>query len=185
MIRARGLTVSYDGGPVLAGVDLAVAAGELVVVVGEDGCGTSTLLRVLAGLQPAAGTVEGGPTALLEQPPGGDWRDGDVAGDLAGGALLAALGAGALTEREMETLSGGERQRVRLARVLGDPAPVLLLDEPVGYLDGAGVRTALEVLRQHTAAGRAVLAVAKLDERVAAAADRVLVLRAGRLDTPA
>jgi energy-coupling factor transporter ATP-binding protein EcfA2 len=163
---------------VLAGVDLDVFAGELVVLTGEDGCGTSTLLRALVDL---------GPAALLAQPPGDDWADSDVVRDLltpAGRALLADLGAAHLPlEREMWMLSGGERQRVRLARVLAaDPAPaVLLLDEPLGYLDGAGVRALLALLRARADAGAAVLVVAKGDDRAIAVADRVLELADGAL----
>ena len=152
----------------LAGVALAVAPGELVVLTGEDGCGTSSLLRLLPG-------------ALLPQPPGQDWEPHDVASSLAGQAALEELDAGRLLDRELWTLSGGERQRVRLARALSHPGPVLLLDEPLGYLDGAGVRTALSVLRHRADGGRAVLVVAKGDPRAAAVADRVLVLADGRL----
>ena len=145
------------------------AAGELVVITGEDGCGSSALLRSLAG--------DG--AALLVQPPGDDWADGDIAGDLVGEdglPVLERLGGAHLGARELWTLSGGERQRVRLARVLADPAPVLLLDEPLGYLDGVGARTVLGELRAQADAGRAVLMVAKGDERAAAAADRVVTL---------
>lgn len=152
----------------LADVALEVTAGELVVLTGEDGCGTSSLLRLLPG-------------ALLPQPPGEDWAPHDVVSSLAGQAALDELGAGRLIDRELWTLSGGERQRVRLARALADPAPVLLLDEPLGYLDGAGVRTALAVVRARADAGRAVLVVAKGDPRAAEVADRVLVLADGRL----
>ena len=184
LLRAAGLSLAYDDLVVLAGVDLDLSPGELVVVTGEDGCGTSSLLRALAGAGAGSGEVVGGPVALLPQPPGDDWGDHDVAADLLGPAGLAELdrlGAAPLAAREMWTLSGGERQRVRLARVLADPAPVLLLDEPLGYLDGAGARTALAVLRESTAAGRGVLVVAKGDPRAAAAADRVLLLEGGRV----
>ena len=180
LLRAAGLSLAYDGLAVLSGAALELSAGELVVVTGEDGCGTSSLLRALAG----SGSVAGGPVALLSQPPGDDWSDHDVAADLLGAAGLRWLDrllAGHLASREMWTLSGGERQRVRLARVLADPAPVLLLDEPLGYLDGAGARTVLGLLREVADGGRAVLAVAKGDPRAAAAADRVLLLEDGVL----
>lgn len=168
LLRARGLVV----GP-LAGVDLDLGPG-LTVVVGEDGCGTSTLLRVLAGVQePDAGTVEGAACALLPAPPGEEWNDHDQAAD--------ALDAPHLVGREMWTMSGGERQRVRLAGVLADPAPVLLLDEPLGYLDKAGIRTALMALQALAAQGRALLVVSKSVPQAAAEADRVLVLADGRL----
>ena len=166
MLTARGLVVP----PVLAGVDVDLADGELVVVTGDDGAGTSTLLRALA-------QAWGDGAVLLEQPPGTDWVDADVAGDLADPALFAALGMRSPPEREMWMLSGGERQRVRLARVLAAPPGVaLLLDEPLGHLDGHGRRAVLERLR-----GRTSLLVVKGDPVAQAAADRVLVLDGGRL----
>ncbi|MEU6999276.1 ABC transporter ATP-binding protein [Nonomuraea sp. NPDC046570] len=73
IIRVRGLTVEFAGNPVLTGVDLAVAPGEAVAVVGENGTGKSTLLRCLAGLQTAtSGTVD-----VFGAPPADDppfWR---------------------------------------------------------------------------------------------------------------
>ncbi len=166
MLSVAGLAVP----PVLSGVDLALADGELVVVTGDDGAGTSTLLRALAREWAAA-------AVLLDQPPGSDWSEHDVAGELADPELFAALGMRSPPEREMWMLSGGERQRVRLARVLASPpTTALLLDEPLGYLDAVGVRTVLERLR-----GRTALVVAKSDPRATDAADRVLVLADGRL----
>lgn len=144
---------------VLDDVAVEVAPGELVVLTGEDGCGTTSLLRLLPG-------------TLLEAPPGSEWSDADV---VPAGLPLAAQLAG----RQLWTLSAGERQRVRLSGVLADP--VLLLDESLGALDGAGVAEVLAALRERAAGGAAVLLVAKGDERAYAAADRVLVLESGRL----
>ncbi|MCU1692822.1 MAG: transporter ATP-binding protein [Frankiales bacterium] len=150
------------------GADLDVGPGELVVVHGDDGSGTSTLLRALAQAWPDA--------VLLDQPPGTEWERDDVAGDLADPADLAALGM-RVPEKEMGTLSGGERQRVRLARVLATPpSTVLLLDEPTGYLDVLGRHVLLRRLRERTA-----VVVAKADPDVHAAADRLLLLADGRL----
>lgn len=165
MIRGADLKAAYGDVVVLAGASVEVADGQLAVLTGEDGCGTSTLLRAL-----------GGPS--LAQPAGTEWDPHDRAGDLA--PELALLGAAHLADREMWTLSGGERQRVRLCRALGQPGD-LLLDEALGYLDGAGVRTVLDALRARADAGAAVLLVAKGDERAYAAAHRVLVLEQGRV----
>lgn len=139
--------------------------GELVVLTGEDGCGTSTLLRSLPG-------------ALLDTPPGSEWSPSEV---VEASAALTALGADHLVGRTLEVMSNGERQRVRLARLVSSGEPVLLLDEGLGYLDLAGVVRALALLRSAADAGAAVLLVAKGEPRAAAAADRVLRLEDGRL----
>lgn len=172
-LHARGLVLP----PLLSGVDLDLADGELVVVTSDDEGAPSALLRVLAGAaSPARGVVVGG-TLLLDAPPGTGWEDGDVAGELADPAALRALGMTSPPVREMWMLSTGERQRVRIARALAAPADVaLLLDEPLGGLDAAGVRAVLAALR-----GRTVLMAASSDPRAAAAADRVLVLADGML----
>jgi ABC-type sugar transport system ATPase subunit len=141
------------------------------VLVGEDQCGATTLLRVLAGLQvPDAGRVEGGPCAWLGAPPGEEWQ--------AHASVEHALEAPHLLGRRMTEMSRGERQRVRLGTVLADPAPVVLLDEPFGYLDVAGIGVALAALR---ADGRPVLAVCKAHPVAAERADRVVTLEGGRL----
>lgn len=149
-------------------VEVPVVPGELLAITGQDGVGTSSLLRALAAAVPSS--------VLLDQPPGTDWSDQDVAGELAAPAALADLGMASPPERQLWMLSTGERQRVRLARVLAAPADVLLLDEPLGGLDQSGVAVTLDRLRARVTSGAAVLVVAKGDERVAAAADRVLEL---------
>lgn len=138
-------------------VALTVLPG-LTVLVGEHGCGTSTILR---GLHAPPSTV------LLTQPPGEEWAEHDEASH--------ALEAPHLVGREYWTLSGGERQRVRLGTALSREG-VLLLDEPLGYLDDRGVVTTLRAL-----AGRTVVMVCKSDPRAWAAADRVLELVDGEL----
>ena len=164
-LRATGLVAGL-----LQGIDLELGPG-LTVLVGEAECGASTLLRVLAGVQvPDAGLVTGGPCVLLGAPPGEEWERDDV--------VVAALAAPHLVGREMGSMSSGERQRVRLASVLADPAPVLLLDEPLGYLDELSLRM---VLTRLNGDGRPVLVVCKADPRAAAAAGRVVTLVDGRL----
>lgn len=164
-MRATGLSLAYGSTVVLDDVTVEVAPGELVVLTGEDGCGTSSLLRLLPGV-------------LLDAPPGREWSPSDV---VVASDALTALGADHLAGRTLEVMSNGERRRVRLARLLASGADVLLLDEGLGYLDRAGVVRALALLRAAADAGSAVLLVAKGEPRAAEVADRVLVLEAGRL----
>ena len=164
-MKVDGLSLAYGSTVVLADVSLEVAPGELVVLTGEDGCGTSSLLRLLPG-------------TLLETPPGAEWSADDV---VAASVALTELDADHLVGRRMEVMSNGERQRVRLARLLSAGDTVLLLDEGLGYLDLAGVVRALRLLRSAADAGAAVLLVAKDERRAHDAADRVLLLEGGRL----
>lgn len=152
---------------VLDDVHVEVAPGELVVLTGEDGCGTSSLLRLLPG-------------TLLTAPPGTEWSPDDV---VEASDALGALGADHLVGRRLEIMSNGERQRVRLARLLSGDDPVLLLDEGLGYLDLAGIVRTLRLLRSAADTGAAVLLVAKGEQRAYDAADRVLLLEGGRLSS--
>lgn len=129
----------------------------LTVLVGEHGCGTSTLLRSLH--RPPD-------TVLLEQPPGQEWTDHQVA--------THALEAPHLVGREYWTLSGGERQRVRLGTALAQDG-LLLLDEPFGYLDAAGIATVVRALKDRTA-----VVVCKSDPSIAERADRVVAVVDGQ-----
>ncbi len=130
----------------------------LTLLVGEHGCGTTTLLH----------TVHSPPsTVLLEQPPGQEWTEHQVATD--------ALDAPHLVGREYWTLSGGERQRVRLGTALAQDG-ILLLDEPFGYLDAAGVATVVRALK-----GRTAVVVCKSDPSIQAHADRVLEVIDGKV----
>jgi NitT/TauT family transport system ATP-binding protein len=161
--------------PVVAidGIDLEVAEGELVCVVGASGCGKSTLLNIVAGLeQPTAGRVEVDGETVIG--PGADrgmvfqgyslypWKT--VAQNVAFGLectgvrkaeraerideLLAIVGLSEWRERLPKELSGGMRQRVAIARALAPRPDVLLFDEPFGALD-AQTRLAMQDFTLH------------------------------------
>ena len=194
-LRLRGLSKSYAGRPVLNGLDLDIAPGEFVAIVGRSGCGKSTLLRLLAGLeQPDAGLIHDGAQDvrfMFQEARLLPWARvlDNVALGLRGPDRLArarlALSEVGLADRAGDwpaQLSGGQRQRVALARALVHTPRLLLLDEPLGALDAL---TRIEMQRlierlwcQH--GFTAVLVTHDVTEAVALA-DRVLLIEQGGL----
>jgi ATP-binding cassette subfamily B protein len=213
-LALRGVWFGYtEGAPVLRHLDLEVAAGERICVVGPTGAGKSTLLALLLRFyDPDAGRIEldgvdlrdlslaslRRQLALVPQDP---WMlDGTVADNVTFGrpdaspdqveaaARLALVDE--LVERLPEgwatvvgeggvRLSGGQRRRVALARAVLRDASVLLLDEPTSGLDVASELAVLRAL-ERAAEGRTVISVShRLG--LAARADRVVVLEAGRV----
>ena len=182
-------------------VDLEVARGELLCLVGASGCGKSTLLDLLAGLSiPTAGEVRvAGPTALLFQEAAlFPWltaqRNVELALRLRGVGrrerrdrareLLARVDLTGFEDHRPYQLSGGMRQRVALARALAQEADVLLIDEPFGALD-AITRDLLhdELESLWLAAGLTVVFVTHNVREAVRLGDRVVILasRPGRI----
>ncbi|GIG40203.1 ABC transporter ATP-binding protein [Cellulomonas phragmiteti] len=197
-VRVRGLRRAFGTREVLGGLDLDVAAGACVAVVGRSGGGKSTLLRALAGLDPhasadvldvagPAGVVFQEPRLLPWEPvwrnvllgPGPHPRRSDRPRAV---EALAEVGLVDHADAWPLTLSGGEAQRVALARALVRRPRVLLLDEPFGALD-ALTRLAAHALLRDVRAARpvaTVLVTHDVDEALALA-DEVRVLDGGRL----
>ncbi len=172
----RGWYEVPNGPAILRGVDLVVAPGETVALMGRNGAGKSTLLRMLAGLiEPTRGKVNRtGRVALLLQNPG-DYFLHDRVGD-------DVPNAGALADRHPRDVSGGERQRLALELVLaaGDAPVAVCLDEPTRGMDrGHGARLASR-LRELAAGGTAVIVATHDAEFAAAWADRTILLGDGR-----
>jgi ABC-2 type transport system ATP-binding protein len=193
VLTARGVRKSFGKHRVLRGVDLDVAAGSLIAVVGENGAGKSTLLRILAGtMAPDAGTVSliGGIGYCPQEP-------------ILNGALTVAqhlryfAAAHALTSlrraeqllqllgyenyREMpvDDLSGGTRQKLNLTLALMHDPDVLLLDEPYQGFDWETYQRFWALVGELRERGRAVVVITHLvfeEERF----DEVVELKAGR-----
>lgn len=136
----------------LEGVDLDIAPGEFVAIVGGSGCGKSTMLSLVAGLdEPTSGTVTatGGVALMFQESTLLPWltaaQNVELALRLRGAdlaerrerarELLAKVRLGQAADKRPHELSGGMRQRVALARVLAQEAAIVCMDEPLGALD--------------------------------------------------
>ena len=192
--EVRGLWVELGEGDgrrdVLTGVDLKLARGERVALMGRNGAGKSTLLRTLAGLvEPVRGktSVPGG-IALLSQNPSDYLVRERVGDELPGNRGFAALRAAGLehaVDADPRDLSGGERQRLALAialagRMEGDELPGLVaLDEPTRGMDRARKVELQDLIESFASRGAAVVVATHDVEFAACFAERVILLGDG------
>uniref|UniRef100_B0SY38 ABC transporter related n=1 Tax=Caulobacter sp. (strain K31) TaxID=366602 RepID=B0SY38_CAUSK len=198
-VQLKGFTRRFGDTVVIDGLDLTIAPGEFVALLGASGSGKTTLLRTLAGLDSAAGQGVTTPDAravvfqdarLL--PWKKVWRNvalglkgapGEKGGIRARAeAALKEVGLGHRLDVWPSTLSGGEAQRTALARALVREPALLLLDEPFAALDALTRLKmhdlVLSLWREHQPA--VLLVTHDVDEAIAMA-DRVLVLDKGRI----
>jgi sulfonate transport system ATP-binding protein len=200
-VSVRGVEKRFGDKRVLSGLDLEIAEGEFVALIGRSGCGKSTLLKLIAGLaEPTGGQirVKGIPLAGLNKGARVMFQEArilpwkNVAANVALGLkgawrgraqeLLSLVG---LADRAGEwpgVLSGGQLQRVALARALATAPDLMLLDEPLGSLD-ALTRIDMQDLiaglwRER---GFTALLITHEVEEALVLADRVLVLEEGRI----
>jgi ATP-binding cassette subfamily C protein LapB len=141
LVDAQGVGCARPDKVLFAGLSVTVSTGDRIGVVGINGTGKSTLLRVLAGTQqPEEGTVRRGRgvrIGMLDQTPdlgSGTVRDA-VGEEWRGEAMLDRLGMGSMLDADTSTLSGGQAKRVALARLLVHEHDLLILDEPTNHLD--------------------------------------------------
>ncbi|WP_018686660.1 ABC transporter ATP-binding protein [Actinokineospora enzanensis] len=208
-VSVRGLTKRFGERAVLRGLDLEIAPGEFVALLGRSGSGKSTLLKVLAGLDTdvtGEATVDGQVSVAFQQPRLLPWRrvwrnvvlglhpaggknvgnkhvgDTNTAGRDVAVKALSEVRLADHADAWPRTLSGGEAQRVSLARALVREPDLLLLDEPFGALD-ALTRLAMHRLVEDLWQRHrpSVLLVTHDVDEALLLADRVLVLDEGHI----
>jgi sulfonate transport system ATP-binding protein len=202
-LTIRGLRKSFGDHEVLRGIDLHIAAGQFVAIVGKSGCGKSTLLRSIAGLESiAAGTISFGAEArpedlrvMFQEPRllpwarvlanvevglGRDHRSADAKARAE--RALTEVGLAEKRGQWPSVLSGGQKQRVALARALISRPRLLAFDEPLGALDALTRITMQQLLERvwRDQGFTAILVTHDVSEAIALA-DRVLLIADGRI----
>ena len=212
-LLVKDLHKSFDGGLVqaLQGVDLTVAPGERVAVVGPTGCGKSTLLSLLALLDaPDRGEILIDGHRPEDLRPAEDWRAREVgivfqfhhllphltvaentllpllasSGSIDPRRAVALLGRLGLADRAhalAARLSGGERQLAALARALINDPRLVLADEPTGSVDSATGSRILDELSEWSTRSKGSLVLVTHDPAVARSMDRVIAMKDGRV----
>jgi ABC-type Fe3+/spermidine/putrescine transport system ATPase subunit/spermidine/putrescine-binding protein len=210
-VHVEGLWKRYGDVTALAGVDLAVRAGEFFTLLGPSGSGKTTLLRLIAGFErPDSGRIELGGSDVTRVPPYA--RDVNtvfqdyalfphmtVAQNIEYGLrvrhvpkaqrrervskALDMVRLPGLGSRKPTQLSGGQRQRVALARAIVNEPQVLLLDEPLGALDlKLRQEMQLELLRVQREVGITFVYVTHDQEEALTMSDRIAVLNHGSIE---
>lgn len=202
-VRWRGIGLSVAGRDLLQNVDLAARRGTVLGLVGANGAGKTSLLKIACGLwQPTEGTIEvdgeavgsttrQGMAAMIEEPRFYPWANAvdnlkATAGGRADhleriGPMLDQVGLSAGDKRPVRQYSQGMRQRLGMARaLLGDPH-ILLLDEPSNGLDPDGLAWLRNLIRSLRDEGRTVVVSSHGLSQLERDADEVAVVASGRV----
>ncbi|KRB38639.1 ABC transporter ATP-binding protein [Microbacterium sp. Root180] len=207
-LEAAAATRVFSSEAGIFDVDLQLAAGRIVALIGLNGAGKTTLMRVLLGmLRPDSGEVRLGGFRLAEAPLE-EWahvghlveyplaypelsarRNLELSARLRGvldvesavDRIMSELALDAYAGRRYRALSLGNKQRIGIAAALVHDPRVIVLDEPTNSLDPAGVIRLRESLVRRAGAGAAVLVSSHHLDEVARIADRIVVMNAGRL----
>ena len=199
LMQLKAVEVRFGAVTALKGVDLRIAPGERLALIGSNGSGKSTLLRVLHGLlQPSRGSVlrdSAARQAMLFQRPYmlrtsalnnvalGLWIRGSRWKQAREQALLALgrVGLGDVALRSARTLSGGQQQRLALARAWSLKPDVLLLDEPTASLDPHAKREVEALMAEFAQGGMTLVFASHNLGQVKRLATRVMYLEHGRV----
>ncbi|MEO6114171.1 MAG: ATP-binding cassette domain-containing protein [Sphingomicrobium sp.] len=164
LLKGDGLALVRGGRLLFDGLDLSLAAGETIHITGPNGCGKSSLIRLVAGLlRPSAGWIERAEASLADDGLALDrelplgralafWRGPHLTD------AMTAFDLDRLAEVPVRLLSTGQARRARLARVVASGAPLWLLDEPMNGLDSDGKTRLLAAIDRHLAASGGVMA---------------------------
>lgn len=211
MLSVQALSYAYGKVPVLHEISLDVAEGEIICLLGASGCGKTTLLRAIAGLESGyEGTIRYDGQAIDAVPvherdfglmfqdfalfPHMNVYDNIAYGlkrrkvssrDIAKriNEILALVGLAGYDKRDISQLSGGEKQRVALARSLAPNPRLLMLDEPLGSLDESlRARLMVELRDIIKSVGVTAIYVTHDQHEAYAIADRIAVMNAGRIE---
>ena len=204
-VSVSDLHKSYGSYEALRGVDFEIQAGEVFGLLGPNGAGKTTTVEILEGYR----ARDGGTVAVLDEDPqraGLDWRErigvvlqssamypnlsvaeslqlfaGYYRQPLDVGSVIGLVGLEEKRDARVRTLSGGQQRRLDLGLgLIGDPE-VLFLDEPTTGFDPAARRAAWEVIRSLRALGKTILLTTHYLDEAESLADRVAVLREGRI----
>ena len=208
-LRIRGLAKAFDK-PVIAGLDLDIAAGQLYALLGPNGAGKTTTLRMVAGLaKPDAGSIHifgvdarrdplgaKAITAWLPDEPmlydklspmeylafvAGLWRMKPKPAAAEAERLLHWLDLWEERDTRCEGFSRGMKQKVALAGALIHDPKLLILDEPLTGLDAAMARSVKDALRAQVDAGKTVIVTTHILEVAERMADRIGIIGGGKL----